>query len=259
LGLLSFVQAQTRFGITLGYNLYQNHDKELGTLGAAYGQYGKWKYTRANTSSELRSGFQAGIALNFRSSKVIQVHTGLLFELISGANKYVYSRYNYPFNPFNKYQEYDETNRLGYLTIPLLLSFTKQAGPGKLSVLLGPQFSFATGGSYDAVVSTYYDDGGFPPRYTTTVTTEEHGKYKVSDKFDLESGLDKNVRNYRLFYMALQAGLGYEYKNIMLKAYYTMGITNTEPTYSNTSYKYSVLYNGFNVSATWLFQLKNKI
>lgn len=255
LALCSLVQAQTRFGLTVGYNVYQNRGKELGAFSATGAAYGQWRYTRAKITPKLRSGFQAGIALHFRSSKVIQVHTGLLYELISGANTYMYSR---DISYYAFYEQYDETNRLGYLTVPLLVSLTGQLGPGKFSVLFGPQFSFATGGSYDAVVQKYTYSTPIigPGTYTPVVTTEEQGKYKVSDKSDLETSLGKNVRYYRLFHMALQAGLGYEYKNMMLKAYYTMGITNTEPRYSNASYKYGVFYSGFNVSATWLFQLK---
>jgi len=234
--LAAKAQAQVSFSIgpQVGYNLTSvSYDMVTGSS-----PYATYSY---ETSSH--SGFAAGL-----KASVNLPHFAFQPAILFSQQGYKFSD-NY--NSLGSYTSVGTQSILANrLAIPLNFVYTQQADGQGFQLFSGPYISFLLGGSYqnNTVVT---------PASGASKTYSQEGDVKAGDTYS-ESPNDTNYYQRNLD-AGLQAGLGYQFKTILLQAGYSWGLRNIGAAYPASSLNGSspvLKSRAFTVSLAYLFTSK---
>lgn len=203
LAAASALQAQVTIGPKIGLNVnYENYQFSGDMAGTSY------------KSREAWVGYQAGVAVNLKTSDYFSVRPEVLFNVMGG---------NTTFGD-NDGNTKEIKNTYNYLSIPLNFVGTFQAGPGKINVFIAPQFSLGLGGKYTSTTDSSAIFG-------INVESNQSGTLQTSDVPDNYNGSNRyfNQINWGINY-----GIGYQIKGLLFTGQYHMGLSNTQPHYANS-------------------------
>ncbi|ABG59797.1 hypothetical protein CHU_2544 [Cytophaga hutchinsonii ATCC 33406] len=225
----SALQAQVTIGPKVGLNV--NYE--------SYEFSGDLSNTRVQ-SRTAKVGYQAGVAINLKTSDYFSIRPEVLYNIMGGDTQYGDDEGN------TKVLK----NRYDYLSIPLNFVATFEAGPGKINVFVAPQFSLGLGGKYTS--NTDSSAVGF---FGVRRREDRSGTLQTSDVPDNYTGTNKyfNQINWGINY-----GVGYQVKGLLFTGQYHMGLSNNEPHYSNPdqeAHRGNVVTKnyGFTVGLTYFF------
>lgn len=236
LTLVAKAQAQVSFSIgpQVGYNLTSvSYDMATGSS-----PYATYSY---ETSS--RSGFEAGL-----KASVNLPHFAFQPAILFSQQGYKFSD-NY--NSLGSYTSAGtQSIRANRLAIPLNFAYTQQADGQGFQLFAGPYLSFLLGGSYQNNTVVTLTTGA-------SKTSTQEGDVKAGDTYS-DSANDTNYYQRNLD-AGLQAGLGYQFKTILLQAGYSWGLRNVGANYPATMLNGPaplVKNRAFMVSLAYLFSSK---
>jgi hypothetical protein len=224
--MASALQAQVTIGPKLGLNVnYENFQFSGNYAGTSV------------KSHTAKVGYQAGVAINVKTSDYFSIRPEVLFNIMGGETKF----------GDNNSNSVTIKNTYNYLSIPLNFVGTFQAGPGKVNIFVAPQFSLGLGGKY----SQSYDSSGF----FVDVHNSKSGSLQTNDVPENSNG---NTRYFNQMSWGINYGIGYQVKGLLFSGQYHMGLTNTQPHYSNSdqeSHRGDVVSKnyGFTIGLTYFF------
>lgn len=194
---MKLADAQVTFGPKLGINSFNQSVDFTGD-----------SINEPNSTS--RVGFQVGGAFNFQIVENFSIRPEILFEQI--AVKYSGSSSAGVFGSAS----YERKDRYNYLSVPVNFVGMVNAGPGKINVFAGPQFSFGLGGKSES---------------TQSVTVPFLGTTTDKSTANLKPGKDDGSQNssdiyYNPINISMNVGAGYQYKRVLLSGQYNFGFTN---------------------------------
>ncbi|WP_210519864.1 outer membrane beta-barrel protein [Hymenobacter terricola] len=209
LALAAPARAQARFSM----------GPQVGAVGSFTSYYGYGNYTGTGRPYQTRylAGFEAGVvgALNLGH---VQVQPALLFAQrgFRIADDYI----TYYFHATTSVRQ-----RLNYLSLPLNLAYTFRATGQGLQVFGGPYVSLLLGGTY-VYHNTYV--GYRQPEYTIDGTLPVAGsqQYGSSSNDPAEPNPPLTTYYARRLDAGFQVGLGYRFGNGLVRAGYSLGLTN---------------------------------
>jgi len=221
----SALQAQVTIGPKIGLNVnYENYQFSGDNAGANF------------KSREAVVGYQAGVAINLKTSDYFSIRPEVLFNVMGG---------NTTFGDNNSNSSLKNT--YNYLSVPLNLVGTFEAGPGKINIFVAPQFSIGLGGKY-----TLTSDSTF---FGLTGQEEQKGTLQTSEVPDNYNG---DNRYFNQINWGINYGIGYQIKGLLFTGQYHMGLSNTQPHFANSDQEsrrddiVSKNY-GFTVGLTYFF------
>jgi len=222
----SVLQAQVTIGPKLGLNV--NYE--------SYQFSGNFAGTSVK-SREAVVGYQAGVAINLKTSEYFSIRPEVLFNVMGG---------NTSFGDDNG-NTYTLKNTYNYLSIPLNFVGAFEAGPGKINLFVGPQFSLGLGGKYSLTADSL--------AFFIPVQYEQSGTLQTSDVPDNYNG---DNRYFNQMSWGINYGIGYQVKGLLFTGQYHMGLTNTQPHYADSdaeSHRGDVVTKnyGFTVGLTYFF------
>ncbi|MGN6646415.1 MAG: porin family protein [Cytophaga sp.] len=220
------LQAQVTIGPKLGLNVnYEN-----------YKFSGDYAGTQEN-SKTAKVGYQAGVAINLKTSDYFSVRPEVLFNVMGGETSFGDGDNN----------TRTVKNTYNYLSVPLNFVGTFDAGPGKFNIFVAPQFSIGLNGKYSyqadssgLFVNTQYSQSG----------SLQTGK--VPDDNNGDTGYFNQMA------WGINYGIGYQIKGLLFTGQYHMGLTNTQPHYANSdqeAHRGDVVSKnyGFTIGLTYFF------
>jgi len=223
----SALQAQVTIGPKLGLNVNNESFQFSGD------------YAGTNVKSrEALVGYQAGVAINLKTSDYFSVRPEVLFNVMGGKTS------------FGDGDNNTRTikNTYNYLSVPLNLVGTFEAGPGKINIFVAPQFSIGLGGKY----SLESDSSGI---FGIVTQDNRSGTLQTSDVPDNYNG---DNRYFNQINWGINYGIGYQIKGLLFTGQYHMGLSNTQPHYANSdqeNHRDDVVSKnyGFTVGLTYFF------
>ncbi len=224
--IASALQAQVTIGPKIGLNVnYENYQFS-----------GDYAGTDVK-SHTAKVGYQAGVAVNVKTSDYFSIRPEVLFNIMGGETKF----------GDNNGNRMTLKNTYNYLSIPLNFVGTFQAGPGKINVFIAPQFSLALSGKYN---QTSDSSGVFVDIHNT-----QHGTLQTGDVPSNSSG---STRYFNQMSWGINYGIGYQIGGLLFSGQYHMGLTNTQPHYSDSnqeSHRGDIVSKnyGFTVGLTYFF------
>jgi len=196
---IKIADAQITFGPKLGINSFDQSADLTDSI------------DEPNTTAKM--GYQVGGVVNFQIGDNFAIRPEVLFERI--AVKYTSSINAGPLATATV----DVFNKYNYLSVPINFVGMFNAGPGKINIFAGPQFSFGVGGKSKA---------------TETVSVPFFGNQSMESTSKLKPGKDDGSATssdvyYNPINISMNAGLGYQYKRVLLSGQYNFGFTNVTP------------------------------
>lgn len=165
-------------------------------------------------SHTAKVGYQAGVAINLKTSDYFSVRPEVLFNVMGGETKF----------GDNNDNRNTIKNTYNYLSIPLNLVGTFQAGPGKINLFVAPQFSLGLNGKY----SQTSDSSGI---FGINVHDTQSGSLQPGEQPSNHSG---DTRYFNQINWGINYGIGYQVKGLLFTGQYHMGLTNTQPHYADS-------------------------
>jgi len=222
----SALQAQVTIGPKLGLNV--NYE--------SYQFSGDYAGTSVK-SREAMVGYQAGVAINLKTSDYFSVRPEVLFNVMGGNTSFGDGKSN----------TRTLKNTYNYLSVPLNFVATFPAGPGKINVFVAPQISIGLGGKY----SLKADSSGF-------FVSTQYAKSGTLQTSDVPSNNNGDTRYFNQMSWGINYGIGYQVKGLLFTGQYHMGLTNTQPHYSDgnqESHRNDVVSKnyGFTIGLTYFF------
>jgi len=193
----------------------------------------------ADLATSYRTGFEAGLLGSWQRGH-LAFQPAVLFAQRGYRSSYVIVPSPGTLPPSSQ----ANTTRLNYLTLPLNLAYIQQPNGQGFQVFAGPYISCLVGGHYHSEYD-FYTLGG---EYEGQVVAGDHNP-ATTGKTDVYS---------KRWDVGLQAGLGYQYRALLLQVGYSLGLRNlaaTIPGYpAGTTVTTTPSYNrGFQVSLAYLF------
>ena len=227
----SALHAQVTIGPKIGLNV--NYE--------SYQFAGDYSDTEVKSKS-AKVGYQAGVAINIKTSDYFSIRPEVLFNTM-GANT-SYGNIN---NGNLASNNVTITNRYNYLSVPLNFVGTFQAGPGKINLFVAPQFSVGLGGKYSQTSDT-----------TILFITKKNSQSGTLQSNEVPDGNNGSTRYFNQINWGINYGIGYQIGGLLFTGQYHMGLSNTQPHYSNSDLEarrsdvVSKNY-GFTVGLTYFF------
>lgn len=224
--IISALQAQVTIGPKLGLNVNYESFQFSGD------------YAGTNVHSRTaKVGYQAGVAINLKTSDYFSIRPEVLFNVMGG---------NTSFGDNNKNTS-TINNTYNYLSVPLNFVGTFDAGPGKINIFVAPQFSIGLSGKY----SFKADSSGF-------FVATQYSKSGTLQTGDVPSNNNNDTRYFNQINWGINYGIGYQVGGLLFTGQYHMGISNTQPHYSNSdqeSHRGDIVSKnyGFTVGLTYFF------
>lgn len=226
--IASALQAQVTIGPKVGLNVnYESYQFSGGFAGTEV------------KSREAKVGYQAGVAINVKTSDYFSIRPEVLFNVMGGTTSF----------GDNNNNSITLKNTYNYLSIPLNFVGTFDAGPGKINIFVAPQFSLGLGGKY----SFTSDSSGI---FVATQYSQS-GSIQANE---VPSGYNGNTRYMNQMSWGINYGIGYQVKGLLFTGQYHMGLTNTQPhhadsdSYEETHRNDIVTKNyGFTIGLTYFF------
>lgn len=222
----SALQAQVTIGPKIGLNVnYESYDFS-GDLSET-----------EDKSRTAKVGYQAGVAINLKTSDYFSVRPEVLFNVMGG---------NTSFGD-NDNNTRTLNNTYNYLSVPLNFVATIPAGPGKFNIFVAPQFSLGLGGKY----SYKADSSGF-------FVSTQYSKSGTLQTSDVPDNYNGDNRYFNQINWGINYGIGYQVGGLLFTGQYHMGLTNTQPHYADSDQEdhrgdiNSKTY-GFTVGLTYFF------
>jgi hypothetical protein len=224
--IASALQAQVTIGPKIGLNVNYESFQFSGN------------YSGTSVSSRTaKVGYQAGLAINVKTSDYFSIRPEVLFNVMGGDTKF----------GDNNNNSISIKNTYNYLSVPLNFVGTFQAGPGKINVFVAPQFSLGLSGKYS---QTSDSSGVF-----VTAQSSQSGMLQTGN---VPSNNNSSTRYFNQMSWGMNYGIGYQVGGLLFSGQYHMGITNTQPHYADSnqeSHRNDVVSKnyGFTVGLTYFF------
>jgi len=225
--IISALQAQVTIGPKVGLNV----------------DYESFRFTGNSAGNSVMSrtakvGYQAGLAINIKTSDYFSIRPEVLFNQIGG---------NTTFGDNNNNNSRVINNTYDYVSVPLNFVGTFKAGPGRINIFVAPQYSMGIGGKYS---QTSDSSGVF-----VTAQNSESGSLQTNK---VPSGNNGSTRYYNQMNWGINYGIGYQVRGLLFTGQYHMGISNTQPHYADAnqeSHRNDVVSKnyGFTVGLTYFF------
>ena len=187
-------------------------------------------------------GYQLGVAMNFQIHNNFSIRPELLFNQINNSTT------------FGDYNNNNTTisNTYNYLSMPLNFVGTYYLGPGVFNLFIAPQFSIGLGGNY-----TQQSDSSATGVGTFGKQSTESGSL-LPLPVPQNGGGNSTDWYFNQFNLGLNYGLGYQIEHVLFTVQYHMGLTSTQPHYTDSnqeSNRYNIYSrnNGFTFGVTYLF------
>jgi hypothetical protein len=195
--IISALQAQVTIGPKVGLNVdYESFQFS--------GNYAGNKVT----SRTAKVGYQAGLAINIKTSDYFSIRPEVLFNEIGG---------NTTFGDNNNSKV--TNNTYDYVSIPLNFVGTFPCGPGKINIFVAPQYSIGIGGKYSQTT----DSSGL-------FVTKQNSQSGSLQTTQVPSG-NSSTGYFNQMNWGINYGIGYQIGGLLFTGQYHMGITNTQPHY----------------------------
>lgn len=222
----SALHAQVTIGPKLGLNVNYESLKFSGDLAGTDVK-----------SQTPKVGYQAGVAINFKTSEYFSIRPEVLFNVMGGETKF----------GDNNGNRSTIKNTYNYLSIPLNFVATIPAGPGYFNIFVAPQFSLGLNGKYS---QTSDSTGIF-----IDTQYKQNGKLQPGEA---PSNNNSDTRYFNQMSWGINYGLGYQVGGLLFTGQYHMGLTNTQPHYQDSNWEshrgdiVSKNY-GFTIGLTYFF------
>jgi hypothetical protein len=225
------LQAQVTIGPKVGLNVFTESFQFSG-------------YYNGNQviSRTPKLGYQIGAVMNIQIHNNFSMRPELLFNQIN--NSTTFGDYNNNNTTIN--------NTYNYLSIPINFVGTYYLGPGVFNLFIAPQFSIGLGGRY-----SQQSDSSATGTGTVYRQSSESGNLYAQAVPENGGGNSPNWY-FNQFNMGLNYGLGYQIDHVLFTAQFHMGLTSTQPHYTDAnseSNRYNIYSrnNGFTFGLAYLF------
>ena len=187
-------------------------------------------------------GYQVGAVMNIQLHNNFTIRPELLFNQVSTSTT------------FGDYYN-DNTiinNTYNYISMPFNFVGTYYLGPGVFNLFIAPQVSIGVSGKYSQQSDSSSSGTGLLPS-----NTSESGSLKPN-QVPQNGGGNTTTWYFNPLNIGLNYGVGYQINHVLFTAQYSLGLTNTQPHYSDS---YSETHrndifsrsNGFTFALTYLF------
>lgn len=225
--IVSALQAQVTIGPKLGLNVNYESFQFSGDMADS-----------RVTSRTAKVGYQAGVAVNIKTSDYFSIRPEVLFNVMGGSTSF----------RDNDDNTMTRDNTFNYISLPLNLVGTFQAGPGKINLFVAPQFSIGLGGKYSLNTDSTAIFG-IRDRYSESGTLQTN---------EAPEGNNGNTRYFNQINWGINYGIGYQVKGLLFTGQYHMGLSNTQPHYANAdqeAHRNDVVSRnyGFTIGLTYFF------
>ena len=177
-------------------------------------KFNPYYYYKVKTSTPVKYGFFAGLAMDVSLSRHFSIRPELIFSQLNiswGEN----IDYGYP----SSYSSDERKEIRRYLTLPINLVGVYRIGPGKFQVTLGPYISLGLRGQYQATFTQVSLSG----LYVTTYTGKLIAGKVPSNYFQ------QVPYHYNPLDIGINFGLGYQLNRILISGQFGAGFSNTQP------------------------------